>query len=421
MSDKPISQLREATSVGDNDLFVLQQGASAKKLSGLTLLAYLNAHGGISSIEKTDTSGLVDTYTITFADDSTTTFTVTNGERGEQGQRTYLHIKWSSTYPVTTMSDNPDKYIGIVSTTSSTAPAASSQYKWYEWKGAKGDTGDTGASIQSIVAEGSPSGLVQRYKITLTNGSTSTFDVTNGKGISSITLNGNHAPGTTDQYVVSFNDGDSLTVPVYNGANGEGAVSTVAGIGVVGENGNVPLIVMDEGAPTTATVGYVNQIYYDTQGNALYICVSVSGGTYDWRGTSIAVDSAISSTSTNPLENRAIYSALQSKVNNSVTVDGEALTGNITTRLFFDGGGSGYTIPTSSWQSDTEFADFPKRAALLLTGVTAAMFPEVVFDPSDAISGVLASVAKTYAGGVYLYATKVPDDAVTVLSVMCHK
>lgn len=34
---------------------------------------------GISSITKTSTSGLVDTYTITFSDGTTTTFNVTNG------------------------------------------------------------------------------------------------------------------------------------------------------------------------------------------------------------------------------------------------------------------------------------------------------------------------------------------------------
>lgn len=37
---------------------------------------------GIVSIEKTATSGLVDTYTITFDDGDTTTFTVTNGSGG---------------------------------------------------------------------------------------------------------------------------------------------------------------------------------------------------------------------------------------------------------------------------------------------------------------------------------------------------
>ena len=34
---------------------------------------------GISSITKTGTSGLVDTYTITYTNGNTTTFTVTNG------------------------------------------------------------------------------------------------------------------------------------------------------------------------------------------------------------------------------------------------------------------------------------------------------------------------------------------------------
>ena len=40
---------------------------------------------GISSIAKTGTSGLVDTYTITFTNGQTTTFTVTNGEDGTDG------------------------------------------------------------------------------------------------------------------------------------------------------------------------------------------------------------------------------------------------------------------------------------------------------------------------------------------------
>lgn len=40
---------------------------------------------GISKIEKTSTEGLVDTYTITFTDNTTTTFAVTNGEDGGVG------------------------------------------------------------------------------------------------------------------------------------------------------------------------------------------------------------------------------------------------------------------------------------------------------------------------------------------------
>ena len=41
---------------------------------------------GISSIVKTGTAGLIDTYTITFTDGSTAEFTVTNGAEGKQGE-----------------------------------------------------------------------------------------------------------------------------------------------------------------------------------------------------------------------------------------------------------------------------------------------------------------------------------------------
>lgn len=38
---------------------------------------------GILSVVKTSTSGLVDTYTITYTDNTTSTFNVTNGQDGE--------------------------------------------------------------------------------------------------------------------------------------------------------------------------------------------------------------------------------------------------------------------------------------------------------------------------------------------------
>ncbi len=38
---------------------------------------------GITNIQKTSTSGLVDTYTISYTDNTTSTFDVTNGQDGE--------------------------------------------------------------------------------------------------------------------------------------------------------------------------------------------------------------------------------------------------------------------------------------------------------------------------------------------------
>lgn len=73
---------------------------------------------GISNVAKTSTSGLVDTYTITFENGTTTTFNVTNGAPGN--------------------------------------------------------------GIQSIAKTGT-SGLVDTYTITFTNGTTTTFTVTNGR------------------------------------------------------------------------------------------------------------------------------------------------------------------------------------------------------------------------------------------------
>ena len=76
---------------------------------------------GIDSIVKTSTSGLVDTYTIYYSDNTTSTYQVTNGAQGADG-------------------------VGIAS-----------------------------------IAKTSTSGLVDTYTITLENDTTSTFQVTNGR------------------------------------------------------------------------------------------------------------------------------------------------------------------------------------------------------------------------------------------------
>ena len=131
MADKRIDELEEATSITGTDLFVLEQANTAKKLTGQTmtnfLLALANGHGGISAIAKTSSTGtnpVVDTYTITFADNTTTTFQVTNGVKGDQGPRGYTgnpgadititstsvqYQEWTSgtSYPTGTWLDNP--------------------------------------------------------------------------------------------------------------------------------------------------------------------------------------------------------------------------------------------------------------------------------------------------------------------------
>lgn len=119
MADKTITELAEASSVFGTDLFVLEQGGTAKKLSGSTLVRELakalDGHGGISSITKTGTSGLADTYRISYTDGTGMTYTVMNGN-----------------------------------------------------------------GIRSVTKTGT-SGLVDTYAISYTDGSTGTFTVTNGE------------------------------------------------------------------------------------------------------------------------------------------------------------------------------------------------------------------------------------------------
>lgn len=127
---------------------MLEQTGTAKKLTGQILenwlVSYADGHGGIQSLVKTSSTGtdpVIDTYTITYADTTTSTFTVTNGLKGDKGDQTYFWIKYASRYPEadSDMSSSPDDWIGVYSGTSSTAPTHYTDYTWFEWKGATGD------------------------------------------------------------------------------------------------------------------------------------------------------------------------------------------------------------------------------------------------------------------------------------------
>lgn len=78
--------------------------------------------------------------------------------------------------------------------------------------------GQEGQSIKKIIKT-STSGLVDTYTITLTDGTTSTFTVTNGKAISGISKTG--TSGLVDTYTIRFNDGTMSTFTVTNGAKGD--------------------------------------------------------------------------------------------------------------------------------------------------------------------------------------------------------
>ena len=170
---------------------------------------------GITSITKTGTAGLVDTYTIAFTNGTTSTFTVTNGAAGAAGNGITSITKTGTAGLVDTYT--------ITYTNGSTSTFTVSN-------GATGATGAPGNGIVSITKTGT-AGLVDTYTITYTNGSTSTFTVTNGSnGTNGV---GVPAGGTTGQVLKKKSNTDYDTE--WSDESGGGGGSSSKNL-IVGDN-----------------------------------------------------------------------------------------------------------------------------------------------------------------------------------------
>ena len=137
---------------------------------------------------------------------------------------------------------------------------------FFAMRGAKGDKGDDGNGIANI-AKTSTSGLVDTYTITYTDGSTSTFEVTNGKdgkdgkdgaqgtqgvGVRSITQTSTSTESEGVNVITCIlTDGTTSTFEVHNGARGaQGEQGDKGDKGEKGDSGQVPLVTVAGTTPT---------------------------------------------------------------------------------------------------------------------------------------------------------------------------
>lgn len=248
-----------------------------------------------------------------------------------------------------------------------------------------------GLGIAGIVKTGT-SGLTDTYTVTLDKAPdqavATTFQiyVTNGRSITGLTpISAQHNPGTLDQYAVDFNDGTSQTIFVYNGSNGTNGTSIVS---ITKASGT--------GAGGTTDVYNVN------------LSNGTIGGTFSvYNGE----DGEGAPGSATPLMDGVAAVGVAnaySREDHVHPIDTSRQAAN----LYFS------NALANSWaeQSTPDYADFPYRCSIALTGVTDTMFAEIVFDAEEAMSGNYAPVCQTYNGGVYIY-SKV-DDTITVPTIV---
>ena len=76
-------------------------------------------------------------------------------------------------------------------------------------------------------------------------------------------------------------------------------------------------------------------------------------------------------------------------------------------------------VDAPAWVSDSTYEDFPYRAAVACEGVTVKHYAEVSFSPVDALEGSFAPVTASYDGGVYIYASEIPEAALTIPTIVC--
>lgn len=230
MADRSISELTAVTTVNSDDAFVLQQNNRAMRLTGQTLLNWLatalDGHGGINNIAKTGTSGNVDTYTITFADETTDTFNVKNGKEITGISKTGTQAL-VDTYAIAYNDGTSDSFSvtngrGITNIAKTSSGLTDTYVISYSDGTSYSMEVDNGRSISSITKTGQ-NVLVDTYTITYNDDTTHNFSVTNGRGIVRIDK---QTTVLTDTYRIVYNDDTDYEMEISNGRSIESVVKT---------------------------------------------------------------------------------------------------------------------------------------------------------------------------------------------------
>jgi hypothetical protein len=150
------AQVESVAFVGNDMVFTLDDATTITLTGALTSLKG-DTGKGITSITKTNTVGLVDTYTITYSDNTTSTFDVTNGAKGDTGD---IGIDWqgawsAGTYTITqAVSHNGSSWICTATSTTEEPSISATDWDLIALKGTDGaGSGDiSGSGVENEIA-----------------------------------------------------------------------------------------------------------------------------------------------------------------------------------------------------------------------------------------------------------------------------
>lgn len=400
MADLSMDMLPEAENINESDLSLLFQGGVTKKVLGSTLIRWLTAmadgHGGIQSIvkkgtsglvdtyritladtttfdftvtngrsitkiEKTKTVGLVDTYTITYNDGTSSTFTITNGAKGDKGDTPHIWIRYASQEPTDSSHSFgvlPDDWMGQAVNYDDTAPTDWEEYTWFKIKGEKGNTGDPATIVsQSIRYLSSDSGTI----------------IPSGDWQESIPVvtQGNYL---WTRVILTYNTGSPVVSYSVSrmGLDGSGSVSSVAGISP-GPDGDVALTAENVGAlPTT--------------GGTMIGGIDMNGQALSGLNDPISNDQAATKGYVDSLGNEV--ADVKTTAEDALPKSGGTMTGPIamgSNRI------TGVGTPTGSADAATKSYVDNKRETFFLTIGTIWDGSSAPYTQSVAITGILAT------------------------------
>ena len=200
---------------------------------------------GITTLKKTDTDALVDTYTITYNDGTTNVYTVTNGKGIKKLEKTSTNVL-KDTYTITYNDDTTSTFEitngkGISSFVQKSKEGLVTTYRITYNNNEYDEFSVTDGNGIKKISKTGIDGLKDTYTITYDNDGTEEFSIKNGRGITSISKT--DTTGNVDTYTITFNDGTKFDFIVTNGTDGDGSVDSVNGIRPTG--GDVKLKAKD--------------------------------------------------------------------------------------------------------------------------------------------------------------------------------